>query len=57
MKRQQLLYGMDEFTKGQIPSETTTGTAGNETDILSEMCLLLVYCVSGNEIVNAKMAK
>ena len=51
------MYGMDEFTKGQIPSETTTGTAGNETDILSEMCLLLVYCVSGNEIVNAKMAK
>jgi len=37
LKRQQLLYKIDDFTKGQIPSETTTGTARDETGILSEM--------------------
>ena len=57
LKRQQLLCEIDEFMEGHIPSETRTGTARNETDILSEMYLQLTYCVSGNETGNAKMAK
>jgi hypothetical protein len=37
LKRRSLLHAIDEFTKGQIPSETTIGTVRNKTDIVSEM--------------------